>query len=401
MTPVALTVNGIPMSETVEPRMHLADLLRDKLSLTGTHLRCEQGACGSCTLLIDGQPARSCITYAVMCQGADITTIEGLENDPVMTALRQAFAVEHGLQCGFCTPGMLITARDIVTRLPDADERRIRLELSGNLCRCTGYIGIVRAICRVLAERRAGEFAPAGAGERRRLGPVGSQHAEGFISTPLASIAAGDGAGIRPIFGDADLGLGGRTPNIEIRQSFVVPRPPQEVWRFLADVERVVPCMPGATLTGSRGDRWQGQIAIRLGPIAAAFNGEARIIRDDATRRGVILGAGRDHLSASRANAELEYALTAESSGAATRVDITVRVLLLGPLAQFGRSAIVNDLTARLTDMFARRLERRLAGSPDAPDDAAASIAAGRLLGGVIVARMRNALARLLGSFGR
>lgn len=401
MTPVALTVNGIPVSETVEPRMHLADLLRDKLSLTGTHLRCEQGACGSCTLLIDGQPARSCITYAVMCQGADITTIEGLETDPVMTALRQAFAVEHGLQCGFCTPAMLITARDIVIRLPDADERRIRLELSGNLCRCTGYVGIVRAICRVLAERRTSEFAPAGASERRRLGPVGSQHAEGFISTPSAAITAVDGAGMRPTFGDADLGLGGRKPNIEICQSFVIPRPPQEVWRFLADVERVVPCMPGAMLTGSRGDRWQGQIAIRLGPIAAAFNGEMRIIRDDATRRGIILGAGRDRLSASRANAELEYALTAEPSGAATRVDITVRALLLGPLAQFGRSAIVKDLAARLTDMFAHRLERRLAGLPDAPDDAAAPIAAGRLLGGVIVARMRSALARLLGSFGR
>jgi aerobic carbon-monoxide dehydrogenase small subunit len=400
MTPVALTVNGIPVSETVEPRTHLADLLRDKLCLTGTHLRCEQGACGSCTLLIDGQPARSCITYAVMCQGADITTIEGLESDPVITALRQAFAAEHGLQCGFCTPAMLITARDIVTRLPDADERRIRLELSGNLCRCTGYVGIVRAICRVLEERKGGRLAPAGAGERRRLGPVGSQHAEGFVSTPSAPIAAVDRAGVRPTFGDADLGLSGRKPNIEIRQSFVIPRPPQEVWRFLADVERVVPCMPGAMLTGSRGDRWQGQIAIRLGPIAAAFNGEARIIRDDATQRGVILGAGRDRLSASRANAELEYALTAEPSGAATRVDITVRALLLGPLAQFGRSAIVNDLAARLTDMFARRLERRLAGLPDAPDDAA-PIAAGRLLGGVIVARMRNALARLLGSFGR
>jgi aerobic carbon-monoxide dehydrogenase small subunit len=401
MTPVALTVNGIPLSEMVEPRMHLADLLRDKLCLTGTHLRCEQGACGSCTLLIDGQPARSCITYAVMCQGANITTIEGLENDPVMTALRQAFAIEHGLQCGFCTPGMLITARDIVLRLPEADERRIRLELSGNLCRCTGYVGIVRAIRRVLKEHKFGNVAPAHAGERRRLGPVGSQHAEGFVSAPSAPIAAVDGAGTRPTFGDADLGLGGRKPNIEIPQSFVMARPPQEVWRFLADVERVVPCMPGATLTGSHGDRWEGQIGIRLGPIAAAFNGEARIIRDDATQRGIILGAGRDRLSASRANAELEYALTAEQSGAATRVDITVRALLLGPLAQFGRSAIVNDLAARLTDMFARRLERRLAGLPDAPDDAATPIAAGRLLGGVIVARMRNALARLLGSFGR
>ena len=155
MTPVGLTVNGSRLSETVEPRTHLADLLRERLSLTGTHLRCEQGACGTCTLLIDGQPARSCITYAVLCEGAQITTIEGLEDDAVMIALRRAFTVEHGLQCGFCTPGMLMTARDIVTRLPDADERRIRLELSGNLCRCTGYVGIVRAIRRVYFRARS------------------------------------------------------------------------------------------------------------------------------------------------------------------------------------------------------------------------------------------------------
>src|SRR5262245_49249058 len=219
MRPVALTVNRLRVVETVE-RVHLADLLRERLGLTGTHLRCEQGACGVCTLLIDGPPARSCITYAVSCEGAQITTIEGLENDPVMAALRGAFTAEHGLQCGFCTPGMLITARDIIMRLPDADERRIRLELSGNLCRCTGYVGIVRAICRVLEERKGGKLAPAGAGERRRLGPVGSQHAEGSISTPSAPIAAIDRAGMPPTFGDADLGLGGRKPNIEIRQSF-------------------------------------------------------------------------------------------------------------------------------------------------------------------------------------
>ena len=176
MKPVGLTVNAISVVETVEPRMHLADLLRERLGLTGTHLRCEQGACGACTLLIDGQPARSCITYAVLCEGAQITTIEGLENDPVMIALRRAFMAEHGLQCGFCTPGMLITARDIVTRLPDADERRVRLELSGNLCRCTGYVGIVRAIRRVLEERRAGALA-ASAVAPRGLGPVGSRHA--------------------------------------------------------------------------------------------------------------------------------------------------------------------------------------------------------------------------------
>jgi carbon-monoxide dehydrogenase small subunit len=400
MTPVVLTVNGTQVSEAVEPRTHLADLLREKVGLTGTHLRCEQGACGACTLLIDGEPARSCITYAVLCEGAEITTIEGLENDAVMIALRRAFTAEHGLQCGFCTPGMLVTARDIVTRLPDADERRIRLELSGNLCRCTGYVGIVRAIRRVLEERRLTGLA-ASAYARRSLGPVGSRHAEPVAGTASASTVAAIGGHTSPALGEADLGLGGKKPNIELRQSFVIARPQREVWAFLADVERVAPCMPGATLTGSHGDRWQGQITVKLGPIAAAFNGEARVIRDEARQRGMILGAGRDRLSASRANAEIEYVLTAEQAGTAVRVDITVRALLLGPLAQFGRSAIVNDLAARLCDMFARNLERRLAGPSGATDDASAPISAGSLLGAIIVARMKNALARLLGKFHR
>ena len=400
MTPVVLTVNGAQVIETVEPRTHLADLLREKVGLTGTHLRCEQGACGACTLLIDGEPARSCITYAVLCEGAEITTIEGLENDAVMIALRRAFTAEHGLQCGFCTPGMLVTARDIVTRLPDADERRIRLELSGNLCRCTGYVGIVRAIRRVLEERRLAGLA-ASAYARRSLGPVGSQHAEPVAGKASASTVAAIGSHTSPALGEADLGLGGRKPNIELRQSFVIARPQREVWAFLADVERVAPCMPGATLTGSHGDRWQGQITVKLGPIAAAFNGEARVIRDEARQRGMILGAGRDRLSASRADAEIEYVLTAEQAGTAVRVDITVRAVLLGPLAQFGRSAIVNDLAARLCDMFARNLERRLVGSSGATDDASAPISAGSLLGAVIVARMKNALARLLGKFHR
>ncbi len=123
------------------------------MNLTGTHLGCEHGVCGACTLVVDGAPVRSCITLAVVCDGADVRTIESFDADPVMSALRAAFTAEHALQCGFCTPGMLATARDIVTRLPEADEARIRLELSGNLCRCTGYVGIVNAIKRVLKER--------------------------------------------------------------------------------------------------------------------------------------------------------------------------------------------------------------------------------------------------------
>ena len=154
MKTVTLTVNGKPVAGEVEPRTHLADFLREHLLLTGTNLGCEHGVCGACTLWIDGAPARSCITYAVMCDGADVRTIEGFDDDPVMAELRAAFTAEHALQCGYCTPGMLATARDIVLRLPEADEARVREELSGNLCRCTGYVGIVRAILGVLAARR-------------------------------------------------------------------------------------------------------------------------------------------------------------------------------------------------------------------------------------------------------
>lgn len=156
MTQVTMTVNGKQVSGDVEPRTSLADFVREQLRLTGTHLGCEHGVCGACTLELDGAPARSCITYAVQCDGADIRTIEGFDDDEVMEQLRQAFSAHHGLQCGYCTPGMLATCRDIVTRLPDADERRVRLELSGNLCRCTGYVGIVRAVLAVLEQRRGG-----------------------------------------------------------------------------------------------------------------------------------------------------------------------------------------------------------------------------------------------------
>jgi carbon-monoxide dehydrogenase small subunit len=152
--PITLTVNSRRIEADVEPRTHLADFLRESQGLTGTNLGCEHGVCGACTIEIDGAPSRSCITYAVACDGAKVKTIEGFDDDPVMAQLRDAFTAEHALQCGYCTPGMLVTARDIVLRLPDADEARIRKELAGNLCRCTGYMGIVSAIQRVLTARR-------------------------------------------------------------------------------------------------------------------------------------------------------------------------------------------------------------------------------------------------------
>ena len=152
---ITLNVNGREVSARDEARTHLADHLREQHGLTGTHLGCEHGVCGACTVLVDGAPARSCITFAAACEGRDIRTIEGFDGDEPMAQLREAFSAEHALQCGYCTPGMLVTARDIVLRLPHADEARVRLELAGNLCRCTGYRGIVLAILRVLDGRRS------------------------------------------------------------------------------------------------------------------------------------------------------------------------------------------------------------------------------------------------------
>ncbi|MDQ2103941.1 (2Fe-2S)-binding protein [Azospirillum isscasi] len=150
---ISLTVNGTRVEATVPPRQHLGDFLRERELLTGTHLGCEHGVCGACTILIDGEPARSCITFAVACDGRSVTTVEGLDDDPLAAELREAFSAEHGLQCGFCTPGMLVAARDVVLRCPDADNRAIRTAMSGNLCRCTGYVGIVNAIRRVIDAR--------------------------------------------------------------------------------------------------------------------------------------------------------------------------------------------------------------------------------------------------------
>jgi carbon-monoxide dehydrogenase small subunit len=155
--PVSFTVNGERVDAEVEPRTHLGDFLRDELRLTATHLGCEHGVCGACTVLIDGKPARACITLAVSLDGAEVRTLEGLQGEPLMETLKSAFHEKHGLQCGFCTPGMLISAWDLLQRRPDVDEREVRVAMSGNLCRCTGYQGIVRSILSAADEAKAGE----------------------------------------------------------------------------------------------------------------------------------------------------------------------------------------------------------------------------------------------------
>jgi carbon-monoxide dehydrogenase small subunit len=402
MRTVRLTVNGRAVSAVVEPRTHLADFLRETQLLTGTHLGCEHGVCGACTLLIDGAPARSCITYAIACEGAEVTTIEGLDDDELTGELRAAFSREHGLQCGYCTPGMLVSARDIVTRLPHADERRVRLELSGNLCRCTGYVGIVRAICAVLDERRRDGRATLPG--RQTLGPVGAGHGRSIGPAELAgSATVAPSSGVT--FTSRSTGQATATavaptrPGTVLRQSFAVDHPRERVFAFFGRLDEVVACMPGAALTEPPADgHVRGRLRIKLGPIASDFVGTAHVERDLAHHRGTIRGSGRDSRTGSAASGEVRYVLIDEKAGSATRVDVEVGYALTGALAQFSRSGIVNDLAERLTIAFARNLEARLHGGagpsevPHRPE-----LDAGALVLAVVRARIRQFFARLFG----
>jgi carbon-monoxide dehydrogenase small subunit len=143
---VRLRVNGQPYEVTVEARRSLADALREDLGLTGTHVGCEHGVCGACTVLLDGEPVRSCLLLAVQCEGAELTTVEGLAAGEALHPLQQAFWEHHGLQCGFCTPGILLTVKAFLEENPAPTEAEIREAIAGNLCRCTGYQFIVDAV---------------------------------------------------------------------------------------------------------------------------------------------------------------------------------------------------------------------------------------------------------------
>jgi carbon-monoxide dehydrogenase small subunit len=152
---ITVTVNGTPRSAEVEPRLLLVHFLRETLALTGTHIGCDTTSCGACTVLLDGTPIKSCTFLAVQANGRSLTTVEGLASAGALHALQQGFKEEHGLQCGFCTPGMMLTASALLAENPDPSEEEIRWALSGNICRCTGYQNIVKSVqwaARKLAE---------------------------------------------------------------------------------------------------------------------------------------------------------------------------------------------------------------------------------------------------------
>ncbi len=403
MTRIALTVNGKPVEADVTPRTHLADFLREQLLLTGTHLGCEHGICGACTVEIDGEIARSCITYAVTCDGARVRTIEGFDDDAAMARMRQAFTEAHALQCGYCTPGMLIAARDLVRRKGGLSRGEIRTEMSGNLCRCTGYQGIVDAIERVMGDtvmpekagihatvgtnsdagvgsslqsegvsstRRAGDDAaatwlgpapgPVASNAAAAASAVPSARAMSSTPVPQRSGARGTRAPIRVTVGQPEE-VGGET---RLTQSFILQHPRAAVWQLMSDVEAVARCMPGVSLDGPPvGDKVSGRLEAKIGPIAASFAGEGTLRQFADEFRQVIEGRGGDRRSGSRASGRVDYRLTAlagEAGSESTRVDVVIGYALTGPLAQVGRSGLVRDLVRRIGEAFAQNLDARL-----------------------------------------
>lgn len=369
MSELNIEVNGRRFTRDVVDRTHLGDFLREDLRLTGTNLSCEHGVCGACTVLVDGKPVRSCITFASACEGSQVTTIEGYDNDPVMLRLREAFNTHHALQCGFCTPGMLTTSRDIILRLPDADEARVRIELSGNICRCTGYQGITAAVMSVLEALRiqpdpAVEALREAAMQGKAALPPAADAPKPFTgfeaAVPSSSTKAPAAPAATPSASTGASAPAAAGKGTNIQGGFEVPFSADQVWAFMADLRAVAGCLPGAVIESQEGDEVKGKIAIKFGPMAAAFNGAATLERDDAAKSAVLRGSGQDSLSQSRAKGDVSYRVTSLSADKA-RVDVDLLYSLQGPLAQFSRSGLVQDFVKRMIADFGRNVALRMA----------------------------------------
>ena len=402
--PISLIVNDHSIEAVVEPRTHLADFVRDALRLTGTHLGCEHGVCGACTVLIDGAPMRSCIAYAIACDGADIRTIEGFDGDPLMQALRSAFTRHHALQCGYCTPGMLITAYDIIRRLPGADEARVREELSGNLCRCTGYVGIVEAVRSVLATTPAPDVGVSGvAANPLSPTPHGTNYQpaapdaalsapppESNVGTEVQNLTirlpespppvdksssvpqvtagrqmardmpkddrASAAPGIHPSPGTSALHDSDVAKSIGSEHELTLAIAPDSLWHILKDIDTVVRCLPGASLTSPpNADPLSLCMTVAVGPMRARFEGTARIKFDDPRRTATINGSGHDTRTRSTTHGRIECALRPSEAGGSV-LTLRLHYALKGPLAQFSRGAIVDAVVEQILEQFAANI---------------------------------------------
>ncbi len=386
---IALTVNGTEVTVDAQPRVHLADVLREQLGLTGTHLGCEHGVCGMCTVLVDGAAARACLLFAVQCDGADVVTVEGLGSAEEQHPLQQAFSAHHGLQCGFCTPGMLMSSYDLLAEGPEGtaippDE--LPVEMSGVLCRCTGYRGILAAVADVAAEHPDGLPAPRNCGARTLVGRGGGRplHETPAPAEPGDETRRREPAQVR-------LPAGAPSATVEVRSELDVPV--EKAWEVLDDFHRLAACLPGAELVEVLADdRYRGRATVALGPVKLVFDGLAQVVERAPDEHRLRVHAQGADTGGSTTQADIR--LRAEPApGGGTVLQAEAALYLSGRIAQFGR-ALAGDVSRRLFEQFAVAVEEnaRTGRAPAAP---AAPPGALSLLAGTLVARLRAAVRRL------
>jgi aerobic-type carbon monoxide dehydrogenase small subunit (CoxS/CutS family)/carbon monoxide dehydrogenase subunit G len=357
MAEVTMTVNGTSVSLDVEARLTLVDALRHRLGLTGSHVGCEHGVCGACTVLVDGAAARSCLLYCVQMQDAEITTVEALGEVGDLHPLQEAFHRHHGLQCGFCTPGFLMSGYDLLQAggVDPDDEAALRAELSGVLCRCTGYAGIVDAIREVARSHPEGLPAPQALGR-----PITVLHG-GVRDAEAAALAQADElAAAAPAAGAVtELSVPEGEPNETVDVSTDIDGAPDDAWELLRDFPKMSRLLPGVDLSRELGDdRYEGEARIHLGPMRLTFAGAAQVLeRDDEHRRLRAIAAGRD-TSGGGVRADLTVSADPRDGGG-TRVRAQAKLYLSGRAAQFGRS-LAGDVSRQLFAEFGRGVERAL-----------------------------------------
>ncbi|OYO16487.1 2Fe-2S ferredoxin [Enemella evansiae] len=372
---VEFTVNGRQASVHVAPRVTLADALRDHLGLTGTHVGCEHGVCGMCTVLIDGDAARSCLVLACQVEGSEVTTVEGLGTPAELHPLQEAFGRHHALQCGFCTPGQLVSAYDLLSERPGIPAEELPEQLSGVLCRCTGYRNIVSAVAEVAEAHPQGVPEPLNCGAGRlapaRLGGPGEPGA----------LAADDDAP------PAEVVVPGGDPTARIAVAETVAATPAEVWRVVEDTHRLAACLPGAEIVRDFGDdRYRGRVGLALGPVRLAFLGDVLVTERD--QAAYTLAADAQGSDAANGQAVARLRLRLEPDPAGTRVSAEADLYLSGRIAQFGRGLVADvsrDLFARFAIALgaAARGEAPLEGQA-APADALAMARA------LLISRLRS-----------
>jgi carbon-monoxide dehydrogenase small subunit len=336
-----------------------------------------------CTVLVDGEAARACLLFAVQLEGAEITTVEGLGRQDDLHPLQESFGRHHGLQCGFCTPGFLMSSYDLLTHEPDVQREELPAELSGVLCRCTGYRNIIDAVDEVAETHRAGLPGPGNCGRRALVGrtPAGTT-GSGEVA---AASAAGEQAGGHP----DEIVLPSGEPTIHVDVTSKLSSSPEEVARVFGDVRLLARCLPGAELTEALGDDWyRGRARVALGPVRLAFNGIAHIAEQSDSHL-VMTAQGKD---SGGGGAQAGIVMSAAAAEGGTSLTAEASVFLTGRIAGFGRS-LAGDVSRRMFEEFARAVDR--AASGEEPNAAARPPGAVSLLLSTLGDRLRQRLRRL------